>query len=162
MTIRYMSEILVLRRAHVDNMIQFRESQFREFESALEGDTPKRRGLRVDSLPKEETAETRRVKESHITVSRNSEEDAKDRHIIVKLDDKEFAMLGYGKSATATVTPGRHSLRVENTWNKQTIEFTLAPGEHAKFRTVNRESRMTWVLSAFGGGPLHCSIEREY
>lgn len=100
--------------------------------------------------------------ESHITVSRTSAQDAQDRQINVKLDGEPFATLMYGKTATRAVAQGRHSLRISNTWNKQTIEFDLAPGEHIKFRTINREGRFTWLLGGFlGAGPLYCSLERE-
>jgi len=123
-------------------------------------DAQQRRGLRVDHITKK-TNEIKPVTESHITVARTSPQDAQDRHVIVTLDDKEFATLKYGASATQAIAPGRHSLGIANTWNTATIAFDLAPGEHAKFITINRAGRMTWVLGALGGGPLYCSIERE-
>jgi|SRR6266403_828541 hypothetical protein len=100
--------------------------------------------------------------ESQVTVTRASPEDVQQRQIIVKLDDEPFATLMYGRRATRSVPPGHHVLRVDNTWNKKTIEFDLAPGEHAKFKTISRAGRFTWFLvAALGAGPMYVSVERE-
>jgi hypothetical protein len=41
------------------------------------------------------------------------------------------------------------------------VELNLAPGEHARFRTVNRGGRFTWFLvGTLGVGPMYVSIER--
>ena len=99
--------------------------------------------------------------EARITVTRTSPEDIQDRQVIVTLDDQRFAMLLYGKSATHVVAPGLHTLRVDNTWNKQMIRFSIAAGEHLRFRTINRAGRFTSFLASFGAGPIYVSIERE-
>ncbi len=99
--------------------------------------------------------------QSHITITRNSAEDMQQRQVIATLDGERFATLMYGESATRAITPGRHSLRVDNTWNKKKIEFDLALGEHAKFRTINRAGRFTFFLAALGVGPMYVSIDRE-
>jgi hypothetical protein len=100
--------------------------------------------------------------ESFITVSRTSEDDVKQRQILVDLDGGRFAELTYGRTVTKKAAPGRHELRVDNTWNRKKTEFDLAPGEHAKFRTVSRAGRFTWFLvAAFGAGPMYVSLERE-
>lgn len=98
---------------------------------------------------------------SYVTVTRTSPEDLQDRQVIVTIDDRPFATLMYGKTATREVAPGLHSLRVDNTWNKQTIRFNLAPGEHLRFRTINRSGRFTSFLASFGAGPIYVSVERE-
>src|SRR5438128_1901826 len=100
--------------------------------------------------------------ESQVTVSRNSDDDVKVRQVIVTLDDQPFATLVFGKTATRSAPPGHHRLRVDNTWNRKTIEFDLAPGEHAKFRTVSRSGRFTaFMLALLGAGPMYVSIEKE-
>lgn len=100
--------------------------------------------------------------ESSITVSRTSPEDAKQRQVIVKLDGEHLAELLYGQKVNKKVSPGHHRLRVDNTWNWKTMEFDLAPGEHANFLTVSRLGRFTWFLAAaFGAGPIYVSLERE-
>ena len=43
----------------------------------------------------------------------------------------------------------------------RTFDFTLAPGEHARFQTVNRGGRFTWFLvGTLGVGPMYVHIER--
>ena len=81
--------------------------------------------------------------------------------MIVTLDGEPFATLMYGQSAARAVAPGRHSLRVDNTWNKKKIDFDLALGEHLKFRTINRAGRFTFFLAALGVGPMYVSIKPE-
>ena len=100
--------------------------------------------------------------QSSITISRTSPDDVKQRQILVDLDGERFATLLYGKTVTRNVAPGRHRMRVDNTWNWKNIEFDLAPGEHARFRAVSRPGRFTWVLiAALGAGPMYVSVERE-
>jgi len=100
--------------------------------------------------------------ESRITVSRTSPDDVQQRQIIVELDGLPFSTLMFGQSASAAVAAGRHILRVDNTWNKRQIEFELAPGEHAKLRTVSSPGRLSWFLVAmFGFGPMYVSVEHE-
>jgi hypothetical protein len=100
--------------------------------------------------------------DSQITVTRVSSDDVQQRQIIVKLDGERVAELLYGQSVTQAVAPGRHRLRVDNTWNWKTLDLDVAPGEHLKFRTVSRAGRFTWFLvGTLGAGPMYVSIERE-
>jgi hypothetical protein len=102
------------------------------------------------------------MEESFITVSRTSPDDVQQRQIIVELDEKPFARLLYGRTVTKPVAPGRHELRVDNTWNRRKLEFDLAPGEHARFQTRSRLGKFTWFLvAALGAGPMYVSLERE-
>lgn len=100
--------------------------------------------------------------EARLTVTRTSPEDVKQRQIIVKLDGEWIGDLLYGKTLSLAVQPGRHTLRVDNTWNKKTIEFDVAPEEQVKFHAVNRAGGCTWFLVAsLGAGPMYVSIDRE-
>ena len=99
---------------------------------------------------------------SHVTVTRNDPKDVKQRQTIIKLDDEPFATLMYGETVTRVVKPGRHRLRADNTWVWKTVEFSLAPGEDAKFRVINRTGIFTWwMVAVFGAGPMYVTIERE-
>ncbi len=99
--------------------------------------------------------------ESRVTVSRTSPDDVKQRQIIVKLDGKRLGELMWGDEMSREVEPGRHRLQVDNTWNWKNVDFTLAPGEHAHFQTVNRGGRFTWFLvGTIGVGPMYVHIER--
>jgi hypothetical protein len=96
-----------------------------------------------------------------VTVSRTSPDDIQQRQIVVKLDGKRLGELMYGDEISREVEPGPHRLQVDNTWNWKTVELNLAPGEHARFRTVNRGGRFTWFLvGTLGVGPMYVSIER--
>jgi hypothetical protein len=97
-----------------------------------------------------------------ITIERNSPDDVQQRQIVVKLDGERVAELMYGQSVTREIVPGKHSLRVDNTWNWKTIEFVVAPGEHPRFRAISRAGRFTWFLiGTLGAGPMYVSLERE-
>ncbi|HYL34578.1 MAG TPA: hypothetical protein VEV17_01550 [Bryobacteraceae bacterium] len=100
--------------------------------------------------------------EARLSIARTAPEDVKQRQIIVKLDGEWIGDLLYGRTLSLDIQPGRHTLRVDNTWNKKTIEFDVSPGEQVKFRTVNRAGGCTWFLVAsIGAGPMYVSIERE-
>jgi hypothetical protein len=99
---------------------------------------------------------------AQITIRRTSPDDIQLRQIIVKLDGKPVAELMYGDTATIPVTPGRHRLRVDNTWNWKTLDLDVAPGNHLKFLTINRPGRFTWFLvGTLGAGPMYVSIQPD-
>jgi hypothetical protein len=98
---------------------------------------------------------------SRLTVSRTSPDDVKQRQIIVKLDGKRLGELMHGDEISRPVEPGQHRLRVDNTWNWKNVDFTVAPGEHARFLAVNRGGRFTWFLvGIIGVGPMYVSVQR--
>ena len=100
--------------------------------------------------------------EAQITIRRTSPDDIQLRQIVVKLDSKPVAELMYGGAVTIPVTPGRHRLRVDNTWNWKTLDLDVAPGEHLKFLTITRAGRFTWFLvGTLGAGPMYVSIQPE-
>jgi hypothetical protein len=102
-----------------------------------------------------------REAQSRVTVSRTSPDDIKQRQIIVKLDGKRLGELMPGDEISRELEPGRHRLQVDNTWNWKNVDFTVAPGEHARFQTVNRGGRFTWFLvGTLGVGPMYVSVER--
>jgi len=106
--------------------------------------------------------EKEQQKDSRVTVLRSSPDDSQQRQVIVKLDGEWIADLLYGFKISRAVTPGRHRLQVDNTWQKKKLEFDIAPGEEVKFQTVNKMGKLTWFLvSTIGVGPMYVSIERE-
>ena len=106
------------------------------------------------------TADSQKL--ARVTVTRNAPEDVHQRQVIVKLDGEQRGNLLFGDSLTLKVPPGHHQLQVDNTWNKKTVEFDAVPGEHLRFRAVNRTGHWGWfLLSAFGVGLLFVSLERE-
>jgi hypothetical protein len=100
--------------------------------------------------------------QTRLTVARTSPDDLKQRQVIIKLDGEWIGDLMYDYTITRDIEPGHHHLRVDNTWNKKSIEFDAAPGEEVKFRVVNRAGGCTWFLVAsLGAGPMYVSVERE-
>ncbi|MCU1242911.1 MAG: hypothetical protein JWO71_3637 [Candidatus Acidoferrum typicum] len=100
---------------------------------------------------------------AQITIRRTSPDDVQLRQIVVKLDGKRVVdELMYGDTVTIPVTPGRHRLRVDNTWNWKTLDLDVAPGDHPKFLTINRAGRFTWFLvGTLGAGPMYVSIQPD-
>jgi hypothetical protein len=96
-----------------------------------------------------------------LTVTRTSEEDFKQRQLIVHLDGQRLATLMFGDSVTRDVEAGAHRLRVSNTLVWKNVDFTLKPGEQAFFEVVNRTGRTTYpMLLIFGVGPLYVRVTR--
>lgn len=96
-----------------------------------------------------------------LTVTRTSEEDFKQRQLIVWLDGERLATLLFGDSITRDLPPGPHRLRVSNTLVWKTVEFTLQPGEQAYFEVINRVGTVTYpMLLIFGVGPLYVTVNR--
>jgi len=97
-----------------------------------------------------------------ITIERNSQQDAQQREIIVKLDGEQIAELTYGQSITTEIPAGPHTLLVDNTWNKKSAEFTAADGETIRFLAKNQSSRFSeFLLMIFGAGPLRVYLDRQ-
>jgi hypothetical protein len=98
-----------------------------------------------------------------ITVRRNSKEDVGYRDIYIDLDGEQIAILHAGDEVSRDVKPGRHRLKAHNTLFRKTLDVTLAPGEHATFRVINKAGFGTYSVLAFflGGGPLYLTLERE-
>lgn len=99
---------------------------------------------------------------ARITVSRQDPADVRDRQIVVSLDGEALATLLYGQGVTREVPAGPHRLRAHNTLFWKTVQLDLAPGEHARFRAVNRAGVGTLsLLGLLGVGPLFLTFERE-
>lgn len=96
-----------------------------------------------------------------VTVTRTSEQDFKDRQLIVKLDDEPFGVLLFGESVSRDLPPGPHRLRISNTFVWKTLEFDVKPGEQVRFEAINRPGRLTYpMLLIMGVGPLYLTIKR--
>jgi hypothetical protein len=99
---------------------------------------------------------------ARITVTRKDPADVKDRQVVVSLDGQSLGTLMYGEDVSREVPPGSHRLRAHNTLFWKTLDLDLAPGEHARFRAVNRAGVGTYsLLGLLGVGPLFLTFERE-
>jgi hypothetical protein len=98
---------------------------------------------------------------STVTITRNSEEDFKQRQLVVWLDGEKLGDLMFGDTFTRDVHPGPHKLRVSNTLVWKTCEFDVKPGEQVRFEAINRPGRITYPMLAFlGVGPLYVTLRR--
>jgi len=98
---------------------------------------------------------------SSVTVVRRSEEDFKQRQLVVWLDGEKIGDLMFGDAFTRDVHPGPHKLRVSNTLVWKTCEFEVKPGEQVRFEAINRPGRLTYpMLVLLGVGALYVTLRR--
>jgi len=96
-----------------------------------------------------------------VTVTRTSEEDFKQRQMIVYFDGQKIDTLLFGDSVSRDIEPGPHSLRVSNTLVWKTVDFVAAPGEQIFFEIINRAGFGTYpMLMILGVGPLFVTVRR--
>jgi hypothetical protein len=99
---------------------------------------------------------------ARITVTRKDPKDVRDRQIVVSVDGEPLGTLLFGNEISRDVAAGEHRLRAHNTLFWKTLELSLAPGEHAVFRVVNRAGMGTFsLLGLLGVGPLYLTFERQ-
>jgi hypothetical protein len=97
---------------------------------------------------------------ARLTVHRSSEDDARQRQVILSLDGNEIATLLYGQHASREIPAGRHRLRANNTLVWKTIEFEAAPGDDLHVNIVNRAAPgMLALVALFGAGPMYVTME---
>jgi hypothetical protein len=98
---------------------------------------------------------------SSVTIVRRSEEDFKERQLVVWLDGERLGDLMFGGAFTRDVQPGPHKLRVSNTLVWKTVQFEVKPGEQVRWEAINRPGRFTYpMLVIMGVGPLYLTLRR--
>ena len=99
--------------------------------------------------------------EARITVSRDSPDDIGFREIFVSIDGNQLGILQQGESLTTEVPSGPHQLRAHNTLFWKTHHLVLRPGEHVRYRAVNRAGWGTFgMLFVIGAMPVYLTFER--
>ncbi len=99
---------------------------------------------------------------TRLVIARTSDEDARERQVVVSIDGQKAATLMFGGTFTREVAPGTHRLRAHNTLVWKTVDFDVKPGETAAFTVVNRPGRGTFgLLSVLGARPLYVEVRRE-
>jgi hypothetical protein len=78
---------------------------------------------------------TNKKANSRITITRNSPEDVQTRQIVVFLDGELMGELLFGDEIALSVSPGRHTLRVDNTWNHKDLNIDVSAGDDLHFVT---------------------------
>jgi hypothetical protein len=101
------------------------------------------------------------MRPASVTITRRSDEDFKQRQLVVWLDGEKLGDLMFGDAFTRDVHPGPHKLRVSNTLVWKTVEFDVKPGEQVRFEAINRPGRVTYpMLVILGVGPLYVTVRR--
>ena len=99
--------------------------------------------------------------EARITVSRTSPDDIGFREIFVSVDGNQLGILQHGDSLTTEVPSGPHQLTAHNTLFWKTHHLVLRPGEHVRFRAINRAGWGTFgMLFVIGAMPVYLTFER--
>jgi hypothetical protein len=97
-----------------------------------------------------------------ITVSRTSPDDVGIREIFVSVDGEQVGILSAGESVSHEIPAGPHRIRAHNTLFWKTHDVVLQPGEHARFRVINRAGWGSFgFLMMLGASPLYLTFERE-
>jgi hypothetical protein len=101
-----------------------------------------------------------------LTVRRQLPDDIGYREVYVKLDGRRVGMLSYGAAITESIEPGRHTLQVDNTLFKKTIEFVAGVNDHIAFKTANLAGWGTYsawalLIGFLGAGPFYLMLERD-
>jgi hypothetical protein len=108
------------------------------------------------------TVDPRAEQVTTITVTRQSPDDAGIREIFVSVDGETIAILKNGEGVTHELPAGPHRLRAHNTLFWKTHDVVLQPGEHARFKAVNRAGWGSFgFLMVLGASPLYLTFERE-
>lgn len=108
------------------------------------------------------TDETPALQPARLVLTRNKDEDVKQRQIFASLDGVSMGDMIFGESLSRQIAPGPHTLRVHNTLFWKTLEFEAAPGEEVRYSTVNYSGRGYRLLALIiGVAPLFLRVERE-
>jgi hypothetical protein len=99
---------------------------------------------------------------ARITITRRDPADVRQRQIVTSLDGEPLGTLLFGETVSREIPPGPHRLRAHNTLFWKTRQFDVGPGEHARFKVVNRAGPGSFsLLGLFGAGPLYLTLEPE-
>lgn len=98
---------------------------------------------------------------ARVVVSRTSEEDVRQRQVLLALDGQHWTTLMFGGSATREVAAGRHRLKADNTLFRKTLEFDLDPGQEARFVVASRKGPGSGVFLLLGAPFYYVDLRRE-
>lgn len=99
---------------------------------------------------------------ARITITRRDRNDVGQRQIVTSLDGEPLGTLLFGEAVTKEIPAGTYRLRAHNTLFWKTRQITVQPGEHARFKVVNRAGFGSFsLLGLFGAAPLYLTLEPE-
>lgn len=98
---------------------------------------------------------------AQLRVSHPAEGNVLGRGLKLSLDGEQLPHLKVGHSLTMNIEAGRHSLRADNTYQAQTVEFDARPGEQVHYRITNRVGFFGSILiTTLGAGPMRLEFRR--
>ena len=96
-----------------------------------------------------------------VTLSRQHQDDCRQRLVFARVDDGEWVTLVFGESVRLDVTPGAHTLRVHNTLFRKRLPFAIEPGEHLEFVIINGARFWTAGMAGLlGWAPLFLAVRK--
>ena len=96
-----------------------------------------------------------------VTVSRTSDDDFKQRQLVIWIDGEKLGDLMFGEILRRRVSCGSHTLRVSNTLVWKTATFEVRRDEQVCFEVINRPGMLTYpMLIMLGAGPLYLTVRR--
>jgi hypothetical protein len=95
-----------------------------------------------------------------LRVTHKDEGDYMARGVKLRLDGQDLTLLKSGKAIVVEVEPGRHRLRMDNTFYPKTVEFDVQAGEQVHYRIWNRRGFGSWMVEVLGAGPMYLVIEK--
>jgi hypothetical protein len=106
--------------------------------------------------------ETRVNDSATLIVRRTADHDLKERELYVSVDGGPNTILRFGDTARLSIPPGRHRLRVHNTWKRQFAEFDVEPGGEVRFAAANvAGSGYQWMAVFLGFALMNTELHRE-
>ena len=94
-----------------------------------------------------------------VTITRTDPKDAGHRQSLARIDDDRTVSLMIGDVRTLDVSPGAHTLHVNNTLFWKRVPFEIAAGESRIFSVVNRAGRMSFgFLAGLGMAPMYLEV----
>lgn len=97
-----------------------------------------------------------------VTVRRTADDDVQDRQVYLSIDGEDWVTLLYGQEVSRELSPGRHTLKANNTLVRKTVAFDARPGEHVRFQCINKAHWTGMLFMAFlGAAVLTVRLERE-
>jgi hypothetical protein len=98
-----------------------------------------------------------------LTVRRTASDDVQDRQVYLSIDGEDWVTLRYGQVVARELSPGRHTLKANNTLVRKTVTFDVRPGEHVRYQCINRAHWSGMLFMAFlGSAVLTVRLEREH
>jgi hypothetical protein len=113
------------------------------------------------TMPSSLVRDPQQTRLASVSVSRTSDEDFKQRELVIWIDGEKLGDLMFGDVVNRQVSRGRHTLRVSNTLVWKTTKFDVERDEQVRFEVVNRPGILTYpMLVILGAGPLYLTVRR--